>query len=88
LEGENVHVQYNRPAHPSKHTAYLEPNHHFFIFVDDGTQGVYGGEITFRAKLEQELSGMSRLERMLDDNIISEQARSIPHSLSKKTGVP
>ena len=33
----------------------LDPNHTHFILVDDGSCGVFGKEIEFRAKLENEL---------------------------------
>lgn len=35
----------------------MEPNHTEFIFVDDNSVRKYGGEIAFRAKLEQAISG-------------------------------
>jgi len=35
--------------------AELDPNHNFFILVDDGSENTYGGEIKFRADLENEL---------------------------------
>ena len=33
----------------------LDPNHTHFILVDDGSEGQFGKEITFRAKFENEL---------------------------------
>ncbi len=33
----------------------LDPNHTHFIFVDDGSEGQFGKEIKFRARLEHEL---------------------------------
>ena len=33
----------------------LDPNHTHFIFVDDGSEGLFGKEIEFRAHLEAEL---------------------------------
>jgi hypothetical protein len=39
----------------SKSIAELDPNHNFFILVDDGSENTYGGEIKFRADLENEL---------------------------------
>jgi hypothetical protein len=33
----------------------LDPNHNYFIFVDDGSREEYGKEIDFRVKLEEEL---------------------------------
>ncbi len=35
----------------------MEPNHTEFIFVDDGSERKYGREISFRARLEQAISG-------------------------------
>ena len=35
--------------------AELDPNHTHFILVDDGSNGIYGKEIEFRAKFENEL---------------------------------
>jgi hypothetical protein len=52
-----VNVQYTRSRSDKKGEAPLEPNHTEFIFVDDGTERKYGGEITFRAQLEQAISG-------------------------------
>ena len=34
---------------------YLEPHHTHFLLVDDGSEGRYGTEIDFRARLEAEL---------------------------------
>ena len=33
----------------------LDPNHNYFILVDDGSEGEFGKEINFRAALEAEL---------------------------------
>ena len=52
-------AQYFEPDEDSKGQAPLEPNHSEFIFVDDGTKGKYGGEIEFRARLEEVISGGS-----------------------------
>lgn len=49
-------VHYAQPRSDQKGEAPLEPNHTEFIFVDDGSVKKYGGEITFRAKLEQAIS--------------------------------
>ncbi len=35
--------------------AKLDPNHNYFILVDDGSNDSYGKEITFRVNLETEL---------------------------------
>lgn len=34
----------------------LDPNHSHFILVDNGTQNVFGTEISFRAKLESKIA--------------------------------
>jgi SLOG in TRPM len=34
--------------------SFLDPNHTHFVLVDNGTDG-YGGEIEFRAHLEQQI---------------------------------
>jgi len=55
----NVHgktVHYSQPRSDKKGEAPLEPNHTKFIFIDDGSVRKYGGEIAFRAKLEQTIS--------------------------------
>lgn len=50
-------MDYVEPCSKQKGQASLEPNHTEFIFVDDGTIKKYGGEIEFRAELEQAISG-------------------------------
>lgn len=50
-------VQYKKPTSEQKGEAPLQPNHTEFIFVDDGTERTYGGEIAFRARLEEAISG-------------------------------
>ena len=42
-----------------KEKTSLEPNHKQFIFIDDGTQNTYGGEIQFRARFEKAVAGES-----------------------------
>ncbi len=49
-------VHYAQPRGDKKGEAPLEPNHTQFIFVDDGSEKKYGGEIWFRARLEQAIS--------------------------------
>ncbi len=44
------------PYHPTEATNQLDRNHNFFVLVDDGTVGKFGGEIEFRAALESELA--------------------------------
>ncbi|CAF3772040.1 unnamed protein product [Rotaria sordida] len=55
VHGTNVH--YAKPHVEELNEAALEPNHTEFIFVDDGSVRKFGGEITFRASLEQAISG-------------------------------
>ncbi|CAF3667461.1 unnamed protein product [Rotaria sp. Silwood1] len=50
-------VEYTKPTIEEKNTAPLEPNHTKFIFIDDGSEGQFGREITFRARLERAISG-------------------------------
>ena len=40
---------------PKNTDVLLDPNHTHFIFVDDGSQGMFGKEMVFRAHLEAEL---------------------------------
>ncbi|CAF3539975.1 unnamed protein product [Rotaria socialis] len=57
LEVEGGNVNYAKARSDRKGEAPLEPNHTKFIFVDNGLERTYGGEIAFRAKLEQAISG-------------------------------
>lgn len=57
LDSTKSAAQYFQPDVESKGQAPLEPNHTEFIFIDDGTKGKYGGEIEFRARLEEAISG-------------------------------
>lgn len=57
LDVHGSNVQYFKPGSEQKGEAPLEPNHTEFIFIDDGTERKYGGEIAFRAKLEDAISG-------------------------------
>jgi transient receptor potential cation channel subfamily M protein 2 len=41
-----------------KKRAPLDPNHTHFILVDNGSEGIYGVEIEFRARLESYISEM------------------------------
>ena len=45
-----------RPGH-SKNVP-LDPNHSFFVLVDDGKEGSFGGEISFRAGFEAAVGDM------------------------------
>ena len=57
LNVRGIRVNYSKPRSEQKGEAPLQPNHTEFIFVDDGTERKYGGEIRFRARLEEALSG-------------------------------
>jgi hypothetical protein len=49
-------VHYARSRSDKRGETPLEPNHTQFIFVDDGSERKYGGEMAFRARLEQAIS--------------------------------
>ena len=49
-------MHYVKVGSEEKGEASLEPNHTEFIFIDDGTQRKYGGEIEFRANLERAIA--------------------------------
>ena len=57
VQGKNVF--YPKLSSDKKGEAPLEPNHTKFILIDDGTMKKFGGEIVFRAKLEQAISAES-----------------------------
>ena len=52
-----MNIQYTKPTAVKRGLAPLDPNHTHFIFVDDGTRAKFGGEISFRARLEHVLAG-------------------------------
>lgn len=74
LDGKGVNIQYTKPTTTKRGLAPIDPNHTHFIFVDDGTEAKFGGEITFRARLEHALSGGS--ETMNKSNESSENSSS------------
>ncbi|CAM4760304.1 unnamed protein product [Rotaria magnacalcarata] len=49
-------ARYLKTPNEEKGQASLEPNHTEFIFINDGTQRKYGGEIVFRANLERAIA--------------------------------
>ncbi|XP_074627353.1 transient receptor potential cation channel subfamily M member-like 2 isoform X1 [Acropora palmata] len=51
VDSEGV-VTYHMTSSLSSGGACLDNNHSHFILVDDGTEGKYGGEIAFRARLQ------------------------------------
>ena len=57
LDVHGSNVRYVKPRSEQKGQAPLEPNHTEFIFINDGTQREYGGEIKFRANLERAIAG-------------------------------
>ncbi|CAF0977505.1 unnamed protein product [Brachionus calyciflorus] len=46
-------------------SVYLEPNHSHFILVDDSKYNKFGGEISFRADLESEISKAKKIPIVL-----------------------
>ncbi|CAF2946088.1 unnamed protein product [Rotaria sp. Silwood2] len=56
LDVHGGNVYFGKSSSDKKGEAPLEANHTKFIFVDDGTAKKFGGEITFRARLEQAIS--------------------------------
>lgn len=48
-----VVVPYHCVSSPKSNYAVLNSNHSYFLLVDNGTVGKYGGEIIFRKRLER-----------------------------------
>ena len=61
----------------------LDPNHNNFILVDDGSIGVFGKEIEFRAHLEAELRKGKTCEHYRQR---FRESRGLKHSHSVRTG--
>ncbi|XP_046332894.2 transient receptor potential cation channel subfamily M member 3-like isoform X4 [Haliotis rufescens] len=53
LIGRDIVVPYHCVSSPKTNSAVLNSNHSYFLLVDNGTMGKYGGEILFRKKLEK-----------------------------------
>ncbi|KAL5005502.1 hypothetical protein ScPMuIL_018958 [Solemya velum] len=53
LVGKDIVVPYHCVSSPKTNYAVLNSNHSYFLLVDNGTFGKYGGEIMFRKKLER-----------------------------------
>lgn len=51
-----VVVPYHCVSSPKSNYAVLNSNHSYFLLVDNGTVGKYGGEILFRKKMEKFIS--------------------------------
>ncbi|XP_064607878.1 transient receptor potential cation channel subfamily M member 3-like isoform X2 [Liolophura sinensis] len=56
LIGRDVVVPYHCVSSPKSNYAVLNSNHSYFLLVDNGTVGKYGGEILFRKKMEKFIS--------------------------------
>ncbi|KAK3097474.1 hypothetical protein FSP39_009961, partial [Pinctada imbricata] len=53
LLGRDNVVPYHCVSSPKTNSAVLNSNHSYFLLVDNGTVGKYGGEIIFRKRLER-----------------------------------
>ena len=49
-------TMYHAVGCPTAHSVVLNSNHSYFLLVDNGTIGKYGGEIQLRKKLEKYIS--------------------------------
>lgn len=49
-------VEYCISSNKPQKSAFLDMNHSHFVLVDNGQLNVFGGEVTFRAKLEREIA--------------------------------
>ncbi|CAF0737337.1 unnamed protein product [Didymodactylos carnosus] len=54
--GANKLVSYHSMTTPTKNCATLNSNHYYFLLVDNGTTGKFGGEVVLRKKFERFLS--------------------------------
>ena len=52
---QEIESSENKKEQPKNTDVLLDPNHTHFILVDDGSEGLFGKEIEFRAHLEAEL---------------------------------
>ncbi|CAL1532413.1 unnamed protein product [Lymnaea stagnalis] len=53
LMGSDIVVPYHCVLSTKSNTSVLNSNHSYFVLVDNGTVGKYGGEILFRKKFEK-----------------------------------
>ncbi|XP_052279179.1 transient receptor potential cation channel subfamily M member 3-like isoform X3 [Dreissena polymorpha] len=53
LIGKDVIVPYHCVSSPRTNYSVLNNNHSYFLLVDNGTVGKYGGEVIFRKRLEK-----------------------------------
>lgn len=56
LIGNDKVVPYHCVSSPKSNCAVLNSNHSYFLLIDNGTMGKYGGEIMLRKKLEKYIS--------------------------------
>lgn len=68
----------------------IDNNHSHFLLVDDGTEGEYGGEIKFRARLQNCLANkeISKRYNYLDENSQNGRPNGIPVVLLVLEGGP
>ncbi len=55
---------------PTEKSAHLDPNHTHFILVDSAKKDEFGGEVRFRAELEEAIySGQKQQQQLADVNL-------------------
>jgi hypothetical protein len=59
---------------PSEKSAHLDPNHTHFILVDTAKENEFGGEVRFRAELEEAIHSGQKLD--LDTNLNSSMKKT------------
>ncbi|CAF1143570.1 unnamed protein product [Adineta ricciae] len=69
LIGVNKLVSYHSKAIATKNNATLNSNHYYFLLVDNGTTGKYGGEILLRKRFERFLLKQTNVHTSEHSNI-------------------
>ncbi|CAF4628555.1 unnamed protein product [Rotaria socialis] len=69
LIGINKLVSYHSKALATKNNATLNSNHYYFLLVDNGTSGRYGGEILLRKRFERFLLKQTNAQTAENSNI-------------------
>ncbi|CAF1325694.1 unnamed protein product, partial [Rotaria sordida] len=69
LIGVNKLVSYHSKALATKNNATLNSNHYYFLLVDNGTSGKYGGEILLRKRFERFLLKQTNAQSTENSNI-------------------
>ncbi|CAF1499010.1 unnamed protein product [Rotaria sp. Silwood1] len=69
LIGVNKVVSYHSKALATKNNATLNSNHYYFLLVDNGTNGKYGGEILLRKRFERFLLKQTNAQSSENSNI-------------------